>query len=411
MAAAERFAVLFVDDESLVLQGLRRVLRAEGRAWKIGFAASGREALGLFARESFDCVVTDLRMPGMDGIELLGQVMSRHPQAARIILSGELDAERTLSAARVAHQFLPKPCGPEALRSMLSRLCRARRLIAGTRLGSLLPRLQTLPSLPGIYAGILAEVRSPHASIRRVARMVGRDIAMSAKVLQLVNSAFFGLPRRVVSAEEAVALLGLETVKALALTAGIFDQFDPARIRGVDLQPLWDHSLETGLTARTIARFEGLGAPVEEAAFTAGVLHDLGKLILAQNLPIEYAGIIARVPPGATCAWEAEQAVFGSSHAEVGAYLIGLWGLAEEVVAAVAGHHRSPAAPGAAGGLPALLRAADFLAHRLATAATAPAGPEAAPAPPGIFGAGAERLSEWERVCREVRSKEMNRVG
>ena len=202
-SAERRFAVMFVDDEPLVLQGLQRMLRPERERWDMRFARSGAEALGLLEREPFDAVVSDLRMPEMDGAALLAAVMDRYPHMARIVLSGEMDRELTFRTVHCAHQFLSKPCDADTLKQTLARASSLRRLLNDRRLKSLLPRLESLPSLPALYTEILAEIQAPNSSFRKVGDLVARDLGMTAKILQLVNSAFFGLPRHVTAIDSA----------------------------------------------------------------------------------------------------------------------------------------------------------------------------------------------------------------
>ena len=336
-------AVLFVDDEPLVLQGLQRMLRGEREAWTMRFVASGREALSLLEREGFDALVTDLRMPGMDGEQLLNTVKERHPHMVRIVLSGDMNQASGFKTVRCAHRYLAKPCDAEALKSALSQALALRRWVDDHRLKELLARLESLPSLPELYAELLAEIQTPNSSFRRVGDLIARDVGMTAKVLQIVNSAFFGLARRILNPQDAVAMLGYDTLKALVLSTKIFSQFDAKRVRCLDLNALWQHSMNTGLFARTIGVGEKLPRTAQDEAFTAGVLHDVGKLILAHNFPEIYADVIMRSRAQQRPAVELEQECFGASHAELGAYLLGLWGIGEEVV----GCHRLPPTPAA----------------------------------------------------------------
>jgi len=215
MADPNACSVLFVDDEPLVLQGLKRMLRGEREAWTMRFATSGREALGLLEREAFDALVTDLRMPGMDGEQLLNTVKDRHPHMVRIVLSGGMNQASSFKTVRCAHRYLAKPCDAEALKSALSQALALRRWVDDHRLRELLARLESLPSLPEVYAELLAEIQAPNSSFRRVGDLIARDVGMTAKVLQIVNSAFFGLARRILSPQDAVAMLGYDTLKAL----------------------------------------------------------------------------------------------------------------------------------------------------------------------------------------------------
>lgn len=398
-----RAAVLFVDDEPLVLRGLERMLRPERDRWEMRFAASAEEALRLMAESPFDAVVSDLRMPGMDGAEFLARVMERSPQTVRIVLSGEMDRGLIFKTVQCAHQYLAKPCQPDALKSALERALALRRMMGDRRLRSLLPQLSSLPSLPALYFEILAEIQAPNASFKRVGELIARDVSLSAKMLQIVNSAFFGLPRRIANIAEAVSLLGFDTVKGLVLSVKVFSQFEVGRIPARWLEELWRHSSRVGLFARGIAASEKLPQRALDEAFTAGLLHDVGKLIFAQNFPDAAVEMIAAATTRPL--WELESERFGVSHAELGAYLLSLWGIGEEVVAALAHHHRPPES-GTPGRVVGVVYAANALAHRLVPGDE----PGAPSAQLGLEVCRllniAGRVSAWEAVCRKLSAEE-----
>jgi putative nucleotidyltransferase with HDIG domain len=403
----EHCAVLFVDDEPRVLQGLQRMLRAARLNWTLRFSGSGREALELLGREACDAVVSDLRMPDMDGAELLNIVRERYPNTVRIVLSGEMDPAGSFKAVSCAHQFLAKPCDAETLKSTLARAFALRRLIADERLQTLLSRLETLPSPPALYTQVMAEMRSPNSSFRKVGELIAQDVGMTAKILQLVNSAFFGLARRISSPQEAVSLLGYDTVSALVLSAKIFSQFDPKAIKRFDLETLWRHSLAASLCARAISASENLPRKARDEAFTAAILHDVGKLVLAQNFADTYAGVLAqaRKTSGQLCRLETE--CFGVSHAEMGAYLMGLWGLSAEVVDSIVHHHQPPPAESPVR-LTAVVYAANALEHLLSPgSAGAPAA--AADSADLLQLTVGDRFSIWEEYCRRQRQEEFAR--
>jgi HD-like signal output (HDOD) protein len=398
------YAVLFVDEDPRVLQGLRRMLHAESRDWRMRFAGSGREALTYLEREPFDAVVTEWRVADMDAAALLAGVMERHPQAARIVLSAEINPEAGLKAVRCAHQFLAKPCDANALKAALARGCALNRLIGENHLKGLVAQLETLPSQPELYARVLAEIQSPNSSSRRVGEVIARDAGMTAKILQLVNSAFFGLARRIGSPQEAVALLGCDTVKALVLGAKIFAQFDQRRMNRLGLEDLWRHSLAAAMCARTIGAVENHPCKALDETFAAGILHDVGKLVLAQNFPERYADVLKRAQAPGSRLWEMETECFGASHAELGAYLMGLWGLGEEVVDPIAHHHRPPATR-SRGPVTALVYAGNALEHLLA--AGTPGAPTVSVDPEALGRLGiADRFPAWEQHCRQLRQKE-----
>lgn len=332
--------ILFVDDESNVLDGLRRTLRAMRQEWEMSFAGGGREALELMAREPFEVVVSDMRMPEMNGVQLLTEVMERYPEAIRIILSGYADESLIARSAGIAHQFLAKPCDCDQLAATVKSAVALRELLAGGALRRLISQIGTLPSLPSLYLEIVKELRAPDPSLRRVGEIIARDLGMTAKVLQLVNSAFFGLRRRVANAVEAASYLGLETIQSLVLSLHAFSQFDPAAAGALSADRLWSHSMRTARLAKRISESEGDTKGAGDEALTAGLLHDLGRLVLACRLPEQYGPILAGAgcDEGRLCTLEMEN--LGATHAEVGAYLLGLWGLPDTIVEIVAYHHR-----------------------------------------------------------------------
>jgi len=190
--------VLFVDDEPLLLQGMKRMLYPHSAEWECVFESSGMAALARLKAERFDVVVSDMRMPQMDGIAVLTEVRKLYPQTARIILSGNSSEERILQTVGVAQQFISKPCTAEALMKTLTCGCLLRDLLAEPRLVTLVGTLSNLPSDPRRYRDLLQELQTPAPNLTRVGEIVASDIAMTAKVLQLVNSEFFGVALRCV---------------------------------------------------------------------------------------------------------------------------------------------------------------------------------------------------------------------
>jgi putative nucleotidyltransferase with HDIG domain len=356
--------ILFVDDEPSLLDGLRRMLRPLRHEWQVEFASSGQKALETLATASFDVLVTDMRMPAMDGAQLLQEVRNSYPQIVRIVLSGQCDEETVLRSVGAAHQYLAKPCDAESLKATVNRACALRDLLANDKLKGMLSRMQSLPSLPALYLEVKRELQSPDPSIQTVGQIIAQDMGMAAKILQMVNSAFFGLPCRVSSIIQAVSLLGLETTRALVLSAHVFSQFEHTRVKNLSIEALWAHSLATGALAQQVAKAERSEHWVLELYRTAGLLHDTGKLVLASCLPDDYGAVIEMAQVGNVAICEAERETFGSTHAEIGAYLLGLWGLPDAIVEAVAWHHRPNDCPAGTFGLLTAVHVANALTHQ-----------------------------------------------
>ncbi|MDR3567394.1 MAG: response regulator [Syntrophobacteraceae bacterium] len=331
--------ILFVDDEINLLDGLKRMLRGMRNEWQMAFAPGAREALEILGNDSFDVIVTDMRMPGMDGCRLLNEVKERFPNIVRIILSGHSDKEEVLKSIGPVHQYLSKPCDAQVLKSTIARACTMQDLLENDSLIKIVSRIESLPSLPALYAEVIEAVNSPDGSLARVGEIISQDLGMAAKILQLVNSSFFGLPTHVSSPARAVAMLGIETVKALVLGVKIFSQFSMPDLQGYSIASLWNHSVATSCLAKNIAEKLKLKQTEINNSFLAGLLHDTGKLILLDRLPTACEEIVEVVISSGCPLFEAEQKVLGATHAQVGAYLLGIWGFPRSIVNGIAFHH------------------------------------------------------------------------
>ena len=331
--------ILFVDDDPFVLKALQRMLHGQRGEWDMEFVPSGALALERMAQAPFDVVVTDMRMPGMNGAELLEQVMRRHPKTIRIVLSGHADTDLILKCVNSTHRYLSKPCDSQAIKATVQRACGPENAAEDDTLKQLVAQMARLPSLPSLYVQIVEELNDPSATIEHIGQIVSQDMAMTAQFLKLVNSAFFGLSHPVTSPAEAAMYLGIDTIKALVLSIHTFSQFDDLNGRGFNLDGLMHHSLRTAGRAREIAQREDATQKISNECFVAGMLHDIGKLLMAANYPKDYEQVMRRVAEEGISHCAAERQIFGVHHASVGGYLLGLWGLPVPVVEAIALHH------------------------------------------------------------------------
>ena len=277
-------------------------------------------------------VVIVAELPGMEGVNLLARLRDEYPHVARIVVAPPPAIAVGFRIADLAHQVLPAGSDPAVVRDALARTLALRDLLADERLRALAGAVDGLPSLPRIYGDLTAALESPSCGAAEIAAVVCRDPALAAKVLQLVNSSFFGLPRDVSSLPQAVSYLGVTTVRSLVLSTEAMSLFRPAaRAAGLDVDALAARAVATASEAAQLA-----GPEYRSDAFTAGLLSDAGLLLLAAKAP----ELLRR-----------EEAELGFTHGGLGAYLLGLWGLAPGIVEAVAFHHEAPGSfPGCAEG-------------------------------------------------------------
>lgn len=334
--------ILFVDDEVRILEGLRRLMWLQRREWEMAFAPGGKSALTMLEACPFDVIVADMRMPEMDGAELLEIVREKYPTTLRFILSGFSEVESSFRAVPVAHQFLLMPCNPEALRAAIERATSLLKVLNSKMLVGFVGSLRDLPSLPGACVELRRLLAAPDVSIERVVRVMEQDPAMSAKTLQLVNSAFFRVTKEISNITTAVTYLGMAILQNLVLSVEIFRTFQPKHpIPGFTIDQFHKHSQLTAKIASEIGQQLGLS----DAVSVAGLLHDIGKLVIAEQSPDHFARAIQGAREEKTPLFVAEENLTGISHAEVGAYLLSLWGLPVPLVEAVAHHHRPERVP------------------------------------------------------------------
>jgi putative nucleotidyltransferase with HDIG domain len=332
--------ILFVDDEEKVLRELSRVLHPLKDRWQMRFVGSGREALAEIESGDVEVLAADIGMPEMGGDELLCEVRKLHPEVVRVMIVAEADRSAALRMQGEAHQIVPKPCSQTVLASSVARACALHSLLSDPKLVRLVAKMETLPTVPSLYFEILDEMKNPSSTVESIGDIVAKDIGMTAKVLQMVNSAFFGLSQNITSPGQAATFLGLDTLKSLVLSLHTFSQFDGAYIRSFSITDVWEHSMSTANYARAVMECERANKRATEEAFLAGMMHDAGKMILASNEPERYAASQALAERDDNDRTTLERRMFGASHAAVGAYLLGLWGLPAGVVEAVAFHHK-----------------------------------------------------------------------
>jgi putative nucleotidyltransferase with HDIG domain len=333
---SERIRILFVDDEQNVIDGLVRMFRPQRQVWDVATAGSGAQALEILAQQPAAVVVSDMRMPGMDGHELLRRVQVLHPGTVRIILSGQSDNETAVRRYGPGHYFLSKPCDPVRIAAIISRACELRCQLSDPAIARWADGREDLPSLPETHRRIIAELQAREPSLARLAATIEQDVGLTAELLRIVNSPLLGLDHPVSGIAEAVAQAGIETLRSMVLAVHVFAHSRGAG--GLDLPRLWRHSLGTARLARAIVLATTGRNEDAETAFTAGLLHDCGQALLALREPEAYAAALRDRAP-AMDAIAMERRAFGLAHDRLGAWLLHRWEIPDPVVEAVAWHH------------------------------------------------------------------------
>jgi HD-like signal output (HDOD) protein/CheY-like chemotaxis protein len=397
--------ILFVDDESNLLNGLKRMMRSKRSDWDMTFMDSPIEALDKMAAHPFDLVVSDMRMPRMDGAAFLGAISEKWPETIRIILSGYSKEEAVMRTINPAHQYLAKPCEATAVIEALDRALELRRYVASDQIRRLVGSITSLPTLPDAAAALIQALDDRDIAEDKIAELIAQDIAMTAMVLRLTNSAFFGVRNHVSDLLTAVSLLGIDTLRSLAIVNGAFNFTLGAGSLGQSIEQLRDRSLIIGMGAHAIARAEGMPLSISTSIRTAGAVSHVGSLLLRTQFPEEFQEAMRLKEDLNYNIVGAERAVFGAAHPEVGAYLLGLWGLNNDITEAIAYHHE-PSLAGAPNNnlMIVFLHAAQAL---VGGGGTLPAESDQSRWPlldePFITMMGyGHRVDDWNRIIREV---------
>ncbi len=324
--------IFFVDDEQRVVDGLPRMLRPMREEWEMAFFSSGAAALEAMDALQPDIVVSDMRMPGMNGAEFLGEVRRRHPGTVRLILSGQCDRAAVLDAAGPAHQFLSKPCSAETLRNTVARIFEVREQLASPQIRTAVSQLEALP-ISANHLGALVEVLAqPTPSEADLIKIVNQDLALFSKCLQLVSSGFLGSQLGVIRPAEVVAALGADALRNLVLEKRIFPTLPPGPPLEAAASLFEKVSQATAETARRIAAEQDADEPTERLAEIGGRLARVGVAVLAVIDPAKYVQIWRLGVSRRMSKMDLEMRFYGVHRADVGAYLLGLWGVPSQLV-------------------------------------------------------------------------------
>ncbi len=331
--------ILVVNDIPSELKIIKKTAKHFDPDWNLLIAESYEQLYEILENEKIEVLISGLEMEKMDGTQLLQRIKENYPSLIRILLTENSNSGNSLTSARLAHQTLIKSSNPKLIKNKIAETIHLRRFVKNEEVLKIVNGLEQLPSLPDLYLRLEEEMSKQNISMRNIGEIIARDITMTAKILQMVNSAFFRIPQKISNPVQAINYLGLEVVKSLVLFAKVFSSYN--KNADFSVTELWNHSLKVATYARDYILLETQNQKEADEAYIAGLLHDLGKLVF-----LEVPGYLKNVNElieHENYGWQqAEYELYQTSHAELGAYILGLWGLPDFIVEGVAFHHDPP---------------------------------------------------------------------
>jgi HD-like signal output (HDOD) protein len=283
-------------------------------------------------------VVSDVRMPDMDGYELLAKIKAMFPKIMRVILCGYSDEQIVFKALQknIAKLYILKPWEDEKFRNLVEQMFETERILGNTNLLSLINNIENLPTIQTNYQRILDLIDDRDADISRIAFHIEKDASISAKILQVANSAFYGMKSG--SVRQAVSYIGLDNTKKLILSTSIIDAMNESGPSGKAIDSIWKQSfLSNRLLAFIYERH--LGRKVPDAYSTAALLQNIGMIFFLKYFKTEYLKLRQFAQKNKVEERKLEKDIFNASHTEVGGYLLQWWDLPYPIIEAALFHH------------------------------------------------------------------------
>ncbi|TPQ25418.1 HDOD domain-containing protein [Methylomonas sp. HW2-6] len=328
--------ILFVDDNENVISGIQRQLRPYREQWSVYFATCGKQALEIMQHQPIDLIVSDMMMPEMRGDVLLKRVADIYPATVRMILSGYADEETLSRGLEVAHQYLTKPCSAEVLREAITQVFKTQDYVNNPRIAAEVGEASHLPSLPKIYHDLNAAIADERVTNLQIAEIFAKDMVLSAKLLHLVNSPYFGLQRTVSNLTDAINLIGLKKLNSLVLSVHIKTAFpvsDPEMERYMEY--LWQDASRVAELARLISLSEQQTGDKPDQAYVGGLLHNMGLLIFMSRGGDKFKMLREQTTRSNTPVAALETEIFGFTRSAAAAYVLSLWKIPALIVESI----------------------------------------------------------------------------
>jgi HD-like signal output (HDOD) protein len=335
--------VLFVDPEFGGKECVEEGPELSGEYRMFTQVSSAEEALERCLDGSFDVVVAAHRLPGQSGTELLRTLKHVAPAAIRFLMIDEDEVTHFRSLVSDAQQIMLKPLRAAPFNRQLERALALRAVVRDPMILKFLGDADSLPPLPRIFRMICQTLNDPSSSLSKISEVIAEDIVLSSKVLKLANSALFGLQEPAGNIEQAVVRLGLITISSLVFCQEMVDSVAGHKEEEQFAEELNRHSIEVALLATKIAQAWNAPQQLVDQLFFCGIVHDLGKFLFATHAKDAWQRVQQEVDHNIESDVEIERMIFGSSHCELAAYLLAVWGLPDNQVEAILYHHKPSA--------------------------------------------------------------------
>ncbi len=340
MTEITKLRIMFVDDELSVIKSLKRTFRKYAKEWKMYFFTNPIEAFESLEKNEVDIIITDMKMPEETGFALLSKVKAKYPGIIRIILTGYADKKLIYSSFEVAHQLLIKPISAEAIISIVKQIKLINTYIENKELQKVVNDLSYLPPLPEIYLELSKKIKDPDSSLNDLAKIISRDPSLSADILKMVNSAYFGLSGKVYKISQAIGFMGIDLIKDIILTSAVFKNLKGSPTQIEMIKKIYNHSSNVLKFAMKICKNLDLDAIDKNYIFIASMFHDLGKIIMIMNMGRKYEVLLTSADKDKNVNIEdLEKKYLSITHSQVGAYILGLWGFSTKVIQTILFHH------------------------------------------------------------------------
>ncbi len=333
-----KIGILFIENDQQIIKELVKNVIPLQEQWDIFFAETGEGALQILANNSIDFVFSNPSIVSTNGENILSEIRKIFPETIRFALVPNLEHQTIAKVSQLVHQFFTPPYTTENIRERIERTNNLQKNLKNPALVDLVKNTTVLPSLPEIYIQIEQEILKPDFSIQKIAALISKDPNLTAKILQIVNSAFFGAQREITNISFALTYLGINIVKSLIFYIHLFSNFKVTPENRKHLEQIWKHSLIVASNTYHLAQKYMQNKYEIEIAYTAGVLHDVGKLVLLNtfNYP---QNIQLLIEQKTIDNYQAELEVYSCTHCDIGSYLLGIWGFPLSIIEAVAYHH------------------------------------------------------------------------